>query len=111
MRAYSARPIQEWRKSWPKHLEKLLDKLKDSRGETGGIKDFISILELYRKHETPSDVEAAVELALEYNVSSADGVKHILFHSQADSVPASLSGWPQTPAPNTKIYSQLGGVQ
>ena len=105
----TARPIQGWRKSWPPSLEKLLDKLTASHGRTKGIKDFISILELYCKHDV-SDVEAAVELALEYHVSSAEGVKHILLHSVADAVPASLGGWPEAPIPDVSIYSQLGGI-
>jgi transposase len=105
----TARPIQGWRKSWPESLEKLLDRLTTSHGKTKGVKEFIPILELYRNHNA-LDVEAAVELALEYHIGSAEGVKHILFHSIADAVPDSLGGWPETPTPDISVYSQLGGI-
>ena len=44
----SARPILQWRESWPAALDRLLDRLCESKGETKGIKDFINVLMLYR---------------------------------------------------------------
>jgi len=75
-----ARPIRQWRQSWPSALERLLARFQESQGETSGIKDFINVLLLYRGH--PGDaIQAAVELALESNLSSSQGVKHLLRQS------------------------------
>ncbi|HEC31655.1 MAG TPA: hypothetical protein ENI41_04090 [Deltaproteobacteria bacterium] len=63
----SARPIREWRKSWPEVFNKLLKKFRNEHGETKGIKEFISVLMLYRGYSW-EDIESAVELALEGNI-------------------------------------------
>jgi len=106
----AARPIRQWRASWPQCLEEFLEKLKSVHGHTAGIKEFIGVLQLYRQHR-PDDVQAAVELAIEHKLGSSEGVKHILLYSEADYIPAPLSGWPQLPAPDTACYGQLGGGQ
>jgi transposase len=106
----SARPIREWRKQWSKSLERLLEKFQASRGSTDGIKDFISVLMLYRDHGA-EDVDAAVELALERGISASSGVKHILVHSTPGVDFAPLSNWPATLPADVSIYGQLGGLQ
>ncbi len=106
----TSRPIRAWRANWPQSLEQFLEKLKTVHGQSKGIKEFIGVLQLYRQH-SPDDVQAAVELALEHELGSSDGVKHILLHSQADYIPAPLAGWPQLPAPDTACYGRLGGVR
>ncbi|MFW8602540.1 IS21 family transposase, partial [Desulfobacterota bacterium M19] len=40
----SARPIRQWRETWPESLHRLLRRFCESQGETKGIKDFISVL-------------------------------------------------------------------
>ena len=111
MAFHSARPIRQWRKRWPESLHLLLERFCQAQGETKGIKDFISVLFFYRNH-CAGEVEAAVELALEKNISASEGVRHILIYansSQGVFVP--LSDWSRLPPPDVSIYGQLGGVQ
>lgn len=107
----SARPIREWRKQWPNSLHQLLASFCDAQGETRGIKDFISVLMLYKDYK-PGDIEAAVELAVEKNISSSDGVCHLLiFANEAGNATQPLAGWSSLPPPDVRLYGQLGGVQ
>jgi len=107
----SARPIREWRKQWPDSLHRLLARFCDAQGETRGIKDFISVLMLYQDHK-PDDIEAAVELAVEKNISASDGVCHLLiFANEAGNATQPLAGWPSLSPPDVSLYGQLGGVQ
>jgi transposase len=106
----TARPVRQWRTSWPKALEKLLSRFQTSRGETAGIKDFINVLLLYGNYPG-KEVDAAVELAVENNISSSEAVVHILLHSELDSSFETLSNWPQTLPSDLREYAQLGGVQ
>lgn len=106
----TARPIRQWRTSWPKALERLLLKFQSSQGETAGIKDFINVLMLYG-NDPIKEVDAAVELALEKNISSSAAVIHILRHSKVDSSFEALSSWPKTLSSDVREYGQLGGVE
>ena len=81
----------------------------ESQGETAGIKDFISVLLLYREHSAAA-VQTAVELTLEHQISSSAGVKHILFQAHKAPTPAPLRNWPATVLPDLSLYSQLGVV-
>jgi transposase len=106
----SARPIRQWRKMWPESLNLLLESFTTAQGETKGIKDFILVLMLYREH-SDGEVEAAVDLALENNIRTSDGVRHILIYANdvnANIVP--LANWPSLPPPDVTVYGQLGGV-
>lgn len=104
-----ARPIRQWRRSWPAALERLLTRFQESQGETAGIKDFISVLLLYREHSAAA-IQTAVELALEHRLSSSAGVKHILGQAHKAPKPAPLSHWPATVLPDIFPYGQLGVV-
>jgi len=108
----SARPIRQWRKSWPDSLHLLLSRFCLAQGETQGIKDFISVLMFYRDYPA-AEIHAAVELALEKSISSSDGVRHILIYTNGDDAPPipSLSGRTSLPPPDVTVYGQLGGVQ
>ena len=107
----SARPIRQWRKSWPQALNKLLERFCRAQGETKGIKDFIAVLMFYRDYAA-GEIEAAVELAIENNISSSDGVRHLLVYTGgADTAIAPLASWPSLPPPDIAVYGQLGGVQ
>jgi hypothetical protein len=107
----SARPIRQWRESWPDSLHLLLEHFCHAQGATKGIKDFISVLMFYRDYRA-EEVEAAVELALEKNISASDGILHILIYTKSDVVAFTpLSGWESLPPPDITIYGQLGGVQ
>ena len=66
---------------------------------------------LYRDYEA-SEVEAAVDLAIENNISASDGVHHILVYSGgAEATIPPLTAWSSLPAPDISVYGQLGGVQ
>jgi hypothetical protein len=106
----SALVIRRWRKEWPACLERLLARFKERQGDTPGIKDFISVLMLYRDHP-PEDIEAVVELALENSVSTSDGIKHILIYSGPEEQFVPLQGWPATMIPGVADYAQLGVVR
>ncbi len=108
---HSARPIRQWRKSWPESLHVLLERFCRAQGESKGIKDFITVLMLYRDH-TADEIEAAVELAGKNNISTSEGVCHILTHAgDADTTIAPLAAWSSLPAPDVAVYGQLGGIQ
>jgi len=107
----SARPIRQWRESWPESLRFLLERFCRAQGETNGIKDFITVLMLYRDHKA-CEIEAAVELAGKNNISTSEGVRHILTHAgDANTTIAPLAAWSSLPPPNVAAYGQLGGVQ
>lgn len=107
----SARPIQQWREIWPKSLHLLLERFRRAQGETNGIKDFITVLMFYRNY-TASEIEAAVDLAIENNLSTSDGVHHILAYTGGPNTTiAPLTSWSTLPPPDIAVYGQLGGVQ
>jgi transposase len=105
----TAIPIKQWRKSWPECLERLREKFIERLGQTGGVKEFLSVLLLYR-HYGPEQIERAVEEAVKAGVSSKAGVEHLLMHSSSQSAPEPLSGWPGTVAQDPSVYAQLGGL-
>ena len=104
----SSKVIREWRPKWPDCLEKLLSCMKKNYSESGAIKEFISVLMLYQDY-SKEDVEAAVELSLENNVKSCEGVKHILLHMKGSKRIDPLPNWPSTIKADVKIYDELGG--
>lgn len=107
----SARVIRQWREHWPQSLHQLLADFCATQGETKGIKDFIAVLMLYSRYKA-DEVEAAVELALEMNLRSSDGVRHLLIYANEPAATiAPLSNWPSLPSPDVSIYGVLGGVQ
>ncbi|MCP4404743.1 MAG: hypothetical protein GY801_46515 [bacterium] len=102
----SARPIKQWRTCWPSSLEALLERFCQSQGHSHGIKDVIHVLLLYR--DSPAgEVEAAVELALDYQLSASDGVNHLLLHSGPEPSVESLSQWASLPPTDISKYGQL----
>lgn len=106
----SARPIQQWRDSWPFCLERLLDQFCHKQGHTRGIKDFISVLMLYKDHDA-DDIESAVESALTSNAGSSEAVQHILIDRKgtADFAFVSLDNWQRLPPADVSVYDQIGG--
>jgi len=106
-----ARPIRQWRVTWPICYESLLERFQQSQGGTRGIKDFITVLMLHRKYK-PLEVEAAVELALEQGISSSEGVRHLLVYAnepRVETIP--LEGWSSIPTADIHEYDQLRGMQ
>lgn len=105
-----ARPILQWKKQWPECLHNLLERFRNSLGQTGGTKDFLNVLMLYRDYDT-DEVESAVALALEQGVSNSGGIRHILIYlnSPACIIPA-VTGWEGSSVPDLSRYDQLGGI-
>lgn len=67
---------------------------------------------MFYRDYTADEIEAAVELAIANNISSSDGVRHLLVYTGCvDTVIAPLSSWPSLPPPDITVYGQLGGVQ
>lgn len=111
MAFHSARPIRQWRQSWPQSLHVLLERFCRAQGETKGIKDFITVLMLYREHKA-GKIEAAVELSAKNNISTSEGVRHLLIRAgDGDTMIGPLVAWSSLPPPNLAAYGQLGGVQ
>jgi len=106
----SARPIRQWRQNWPYCLERLLNRFCQKQGHTGGIKDFISVLMLYKDHAA-ADIESAVEMSLSSNASSSQVVKHILINKEGhcDLSFSALDNWQTLPPPDVSIYGRIGG--
>ena len=107
----SARPIRQWKEVWPESLHLLLACFRRSQGETKGTKDFVTVLMLYREFRQ-SEVEAAVELALEKDLSTSEGVRHLLLYvNETASTINPLPNWSRLPKPDVTVYGVLGGVR
>ncbi|MCP4158254.1 MAG: hypothetical protein GY757_61715 [bacterium] len=105
----SARPIKEWREKWPESHESLLKHFCKKQGQNRGIKDFVSVLMMYRDYTVP-EMGAAIEQAVETGVSMGHGVKHILFSARHEESFAPLEGWPTVSQPDLSNYDRLGGA-
>ena len=111
----SARPIRQWRESWPESVHAILERFCSAQGETKGIKDFVTVLMFYRDHEC-TEVEAAVELAAEKHISTSEGVRHLLIRAGSPAAaiaPLTVTSlpWSTLAPPDVAVYGQLGGVQ
>ncbi len=107
----SARPIRQWRETWPDSLHRLLRRFCESQGDTKGIKDFISVLMLYGDYSA-AEVSSAVDLALKNHLSSSEAVHHILIYTgDTATTNPPLSNWASLPPPDISVYGQLGGVR
>jgi hypothetical protein len=107
----SARVIRQWRPNWPYCLERLLEKFCQKQGHTKGIKDFISVLMLYKDHAA-GDIKSAVETALSSGAGSSEAVEYILIHKERNDEPSfsALDNWQTLPPPDVSVYDQIGGV-
>ncbi len=107
----SARAIRQWHKVWPDCLNLMFEKMCLKYGQNKGTKDFVSLLILYRTYSS-SEIEAAVDLALENKISNTAGIKHILLYTKDTTTrKESLPNWQTFPAPDTSIYAQLGSIK
>ena len=106
----SARPIKQWRKTWPSSYEQLFVRFCASKGETKGIKDFIQVLLLHKKYNA-QDIQTAIEKALKANVSCSNAVFQILMNSLEKPTSFSrLPNWEILPPPDVSVYNQIGGA-
>jgi transposase len=107
---HSARPIRQWRRRWSPSLERLLERFQNSQGETAGIKDFISVLMLYRDHSA-GEIQAALDKALEAGISTSHGVRHLVKHGVCNTDhPEPLASWPTLPPADVSVYERFGGL-
>jgi hypothetical protein len=69
-----AKPIRQWRASWPPVYERLLSHLQTDQPDGQGVREFIRVLQLHQ-HYPAAQVEQAVSLALAHHCAHADGVQ------------------------------------
>jgi len=115
----SARPIRQWRPSWPTPYETMLSLLRQRRGDNQGTREFVRILQLHQQY-SGQQVEGALAEALQYQTSSYEAVKHLLIRQQArmiETVPLQADLIPgvtdlQVALPDLSRYDQLleGGL-
>jgi hypothetical protein len=69
-----AKPIRQWRSSWPEVYEQLLSELQRRQPDGAGVRQFIQVLQLHQHH--PAElVEQAVTQALKHHCPHLDGVQ------------------------------------
>jgi len=68
-----ARPIRQWRTTWPAVYETLLGRLQAHYPDGEGVREFIRVLRLHQSHPA-AFIELAVKQSLEFNCAHADGV-------------------------------------
>jgi hypothetical protein len=68
-----AKPVREWRETWPDIYEKLLARLQAEWPEGRGVREFIQVLNLHR-HYPSALIEQAVTQAVTFGCLHADGV-------------------------------------
>lgn len=69
-----AKPIRQWRSSWPAVYEQLLAELQRRQPEGAGVRQFVKVLQLHQHH--PAElVEQAVSQALAHHCPHFDGVQ------------------------------------
>jgi transposase len=92
-----AKPIRQWRSSWPQAYEQLLAELQRRHPDGAGVRQFIQILQLHQDH--PAElVEQAVSQALEHHCPHLDGVKlclHQLVQPELTPISLDLSDHPK----------------
>jgi len=81
-----AKPIREWRQTWPEDYETLLSRLQARHPDGKGVREFIRILRLHQTH--PADlIKLAVRQSLKFNCAHADGVE-LCLHQLEHPAPA-----------------------
>ncbi len=92
-----AKPVRQWRSSWPAVYEHLLTALQRHQPGAAGIRQFIRVLQLHQHH--PAElIEQAITLALQYQCPHADGVQlclRQLLHPEPAPVSLDLSDHPK----------------
>lgn len=82
----AARPIRQWRCSWPAAYEQLLSHLRFKNGHSGGTKAFLAVLMLSTDY--PKELfERALEEAVRLSLSDAASVQSLLNHWLSEQAP------------------------
>lgn len=107
-----AKPIRQWRTTWPAVYDGLLAQLRAAKPDGAGVQEFIRILKLHIDHPLQA-VEAAVKEALAHRRPSYDSVRLCLHHLAQPAQPAPLD-WAQQPylaaKLNTLGWAGLQGI-
>lgn len=74
-----AKPLRQWRQDWPESYHRLLHRLREQWPDGQGVKEFVQVLRLHQQYPA-TQIEQAVEQALDYGCAHFDGVKHCLQH-------------------------------
>jgi hypothetical protein len=69
-----AKPIRQWRSSWPAVYEQLLAELQRRQPDGSGVRQFIQVLQLHQEHP-PELIEQAVSQALAHHCPHLDAVQ------------------------------------
>jgi transposase len=102
-----AKPLRQWRETWPPVFETLLAHLQQKWPDGRGTREFIGILYLHREHAQPVLVEA-IEWALAHHCAHLDGIKlHLtqLALGEPTFAPADLSAHPQLQPIGAQVVS------
>ncbi len=110
----AARPIRQWRVTWPASYERLLEHFRHKNGQSRGTRAFLQVLMLLKQYPQ-AVVERAIEKALELRLSDAASVELLIEHWQTSSegiAPLELSDMPelagyQVDAPDLDSYGAL----
>jgi len=102
-----AKPLRQWRKEWPPVYERLLSDLQGQWPEGRGIREFIRILQLHRKHPA-SMVKQAIEQAVEYGCPHGDGVELCLHQLLSPEAPRPAALDPARYAAEGSRWAALG---
>jgi len=86
-----------------------LERFCSKQGTTKGIKDFISVLMLYKEFDA-QDIEMAVGLSITADAGCSATVEHILRHSSKPRQEFSCAGdWQRLSPADVSVYQQIGG--
>ncbi len=111
---HHAKPVRQWRATWPAVYDRLLAALQQRQPGGPGVRQFIRVLQLHQ-HYPAELIEQAVSQALAYHCPHADGVELCLRQLlQPEAAPISLDvshnpklqGVGQQPV-SLKSYNQL----
>ena len=84
-----AKPIRHWREQWPPVYERYLAQLRQRLEEAQAVRRFVQVLRLHGEFPA-TDIERAVQRALDAECFSADSVHHLLL-VQDDPPPATVT--------------------
>jgi transposase len=73
----NAKPIQEWRQSWPEVYDRYLVALRDQLAVSQATREFVRILRLHESY-SGAIITKALEKALECHCYNVDGVKQLV---------------------------------
>lgn len=103
----NARPIVEWRQSWPQVYEEILSKMRQRNGETKGTREFLEFLMLHKIYDA-GELESAAQLAVENGIYSKDGILQILrYLNEGQMETETVPGYDSIIPVDISQYSQL----